>query len=131
MIWVLIYALAISLYDLRTRRIPNWYTLPLIMAGMISHFPGHFDLWFASFALLSAWASDLMGAGDVKLWMALLCALPADATSQSLPFMFISFFITGLAQILWRVSRKQSISHSLTPAAWRTIPFILMCWYVH
>ena len=131
MIWLLIYALAISLYDLRTRRVPNWYTLPLIAAGITSHFPGHLDLWLASFALLSAWASDLMGAGDAKLWMALLWALPVDATSQSLPFMFISFFITSLAQTLWRMARKQSPTNSLTPAAWRTIPFILMCWYVH
>jgi hypothetical protein len=47
MTWLLIYLLAVSLYDLRTRRIPNWCTFPLIIAGMIAHFPGHMDLWFA------------------------------------------------------------------------------------
>ncbi|MBI5955092.1 MAG: prepilin peptidase [Chloroflexi bacterium] len=40
MIWLLIYVSAISLCDLRTRRIPNWYTLPILLAGFIAHFPG-------------------------------------------------------------------------------------------
>ena len=131
MIWLFIYVIAISLYDLRTRRIPNWYTLPLIIAGMAAHFPGHLDLWLASLALLSAWASDWMGAGDVKLWIALLWALPVEFSSQVLLIMFAAFFLTSLIQILWRIARKQSPIHSLTPGAWRTIPFILLCWYVH
>jgi len=80
MTWLFIYVLAISLYALRTRRIPNRYTLPLILAGMVYRFPGHLDVWLASFALLSAWASDWMGAGDVKLWMALLWALPVESS---------------------------------------------------
>jgi prepilin signal peptidase PulO-like enzyme (type II secretory pathway) len=35
MIWLFIYVITISLYDLRTRRIPNWYTLPLIFADWL------------------------------------------------------------------------------------------------
>jgi Flp pilus assembly protein protease CpaA len=81
MTWLFIYVLAISLYDLRTRRIPNWYTLPLILAGMIAHFPGSLELWLASLALLSAWASHWVGAGDTKLWIALLWALPIELWS--------------------------------------------------
>lgn len=131
MIWLLIYVLAISLYDLHTRRIPNWYTLPLIVSGLIVHFPGHLDLWFASLVLLSAWASHWMGAGDVKLWLAVLWAIPAEMSSHVLFLMFISFFLTGLAQTLWRIARKQSPINLLTPGAWRTILFILLCWYVH
>ena len=131
MTWLLIYVLAISLYDLRTRRIPNWYTLPLIVAGMIAHFPGHLDVWLASFTLLSAWASGWMGAGDVKLWMALLWALPVESSPQSLLILFASFLLTGLAQILWRTVRRQPAGGTKSPAAWRTIPFLLMFWYVH
>ena len=44
MIWLFIYALVIGLYDLRTRRIPNWYTIPLIVAGVIAHFPSRPDV---------------------------------------------------------------------------------------
>ena len=131
MIWLLIYVLAISLYDLRTRRIPNWYTFPLFIAGMVAHFPGSFDVWLASFALVSAWASDWMGAGDVKLWLALLWALPVEFSSQALLFMFISFFLSGLVQIIWQVIKERTTTHASTPGAWRTIPFLLLCWYVH
>jgi Flp pilus assembly protein protease CpaA len=131
MIWLCIYALAISLYDLRTRRIPNWYTLPLVLSGMIAHFPGHLDVWLASFILLYAWLNHWMGAGDVKLWLALLWALPVESSSHSLPFMFVSIFLTGLAQMLWRVARREPIINQLTPAAWRTLPFILLSWHVH
>lgn len=131
MIWFLIYVFAISLYDLHTHRIPNWYTLPLIVAGLIVHFPGHVDLWLASLGLLSAWARHWMGAGDVKLWLAVLWALPVELSSHLLFLMFISFFLTGLAQILWRITRKQSPTNQLTPGAWRAIPFILLILYVH
>ena len=131
MVWLLIYVLVIGLYDLQTHRIPNWYTLPLIVAGLITHFPGHIELWLASFVLISAWVSGWMGAGDVKLWLALLWASPVEASPQVLPFMFISFFLTGFVQILWRITRNQSATGQLTPGAWRTIPFVLLVLYVH
>ena len=131
MTWLFIYALAISLYDLYTRRIPNWYTLPLVFAGMVAHCPGHLDVWLASFALLSAWANDWMGAGDAKLWIAVLWAMPIEQSSHALPLIFVTFFITSLVQILWRAIRRQPTAHLITPAAWRTIPFILLCLYVH
>jgi len=131
MIWLFIYVLAISLYDLSTKRISNWYTFPVIAAGLIVHLPGHPDLWFASFILLLAWSRSFMGAGDVKLWLAVLWALPAEGSSQALLLMAISFLVTGLAQIIFRMARKQQLTHQLTPGAWRTIPFILLSWYVH
>ncbi|MBI5964091.1 MAG: prepilin peptidase [Chloroflexi bacterium] len=131
MTWLFIYILAISLYDLRTCRIPNGYTIPIFLAGMIMHFPGSLDLWLASFLLLSVWANHWMGAGDVKLWLALLWAMPGEFSAQVILFMFISFFLTSLIQILWRIIKEQEPTRKLSPAAWRTIPFILLCWYVH
>ena len=131
MIWLFIYVFAISLYDLRTRQIPNWYTVPVLIAGLIVHFPGYPDLRFASFVLLLAWAKRWMGAGDVKLWLAVLWALPTELSSHLLFCVFASFFLTGLVQILWRMVRKQSPTHQLTPGAWRTIPFLFLSWYVH
>ena len=131
MTWLLFYILAVSLYDLRTNRIPNWCTYPLILAGMIAHFPGHIDLWLACFLLLSAWASGGMGAGDVKLWMAVLWAMPLVYLSQALPFMFASFFITSLMQLFWRAIRRQPAVNVKNPAAWRALFFLLLCWYVH
>ena len=131
MTWLLIYVLALSLYDLYTRRIPNWATFPLIAAGSIAHFPGYPDIWFASIGLFLAWVNGWMGAGDAKLWIALLWALPVNISAQVLPLLFLTFLLTGFLQLIWRWIRKKSITNLLTPGAWRTIPFLLLCWYVH
>lgn len=131
MIWLFIYVLVVSLYDLRTHRILNWSTIPIIIAGFFSHFPGRIDLWLASFILFSAWMNHWMGAGDAKLWLALIWILPVEYSSHSLLIMCIVFFGTGLAQTLWRLIRKQRLTNVLAPAAWRTIPFVLLTWHVH
>lgn len=131
MIWLLFYLLAVTLYDLRTHRIPNWGTYPLILAGMLAHFPGHLDLWLACFLLISAWANGWMGAGDVKLWMAVLWALPNSNIPSLILLMFLSFLITSILQLLWRLTHKQSLTGTKSPAAWRALPFLLMVWHVH
>jgi Flp pilus assembly protein protease CpaA len=131
MIWLLLYLLAVSVYDWRTRRIPNWCTLPVIVAGMIAHLPGSFDLWLACFLLVSAWAGGRMGAGDAKLWMAVLWALPNSNILSLILLIFISLLLTGLAQMLWRILRSQPASGIKSPAAWRVIPFLLLYWHAH
>ena len=131
MIWLLIFLLVVSLYDLRTRRIPNWCTLPLILAGMIAHFPGNMDLWLACFLLISVWSGGWMGAGDVKLWMAVLWALPESNFPSLILLVFLSFLITSILQFIWRLIQKQPLTGTKSPAAWRVIPFLLMVWYVH
>jgi len=131
MTWLLLYALLLSLYDLCTRRIPNWATLPLIAAGFIAHFPSSPEIRFASIGLFIAWTNGWMGAGDAKLWIALLWALPIEISTPALPLLFLTFFFTGLLQLTWRLLRKRPVSNLSTPAAWRTIPFLLLCWYVH
>ena len=131
MTWLLFYILAVSLYDLRTSRIPNWCTLPLILAGMIAHFPGHMDLWLTCLMLLSAWSGVWMGAGDAKLWMAALWALPDTNIPSLILLVFLSFLLTGIVQMLWRFIRRQAISGTKSPASWRVIPFLLMYWHVH
>lgn len=89
MTWLLLYAFLLSLYDLRTRRIPNWATLPLILAGLAAHFPNHPEIWLGSLGLFLAWSVGWMGAGDAKLWIALLWALPLEMSAQALPLMFL------------------------------------------
>ena len=131
MIWLLFYLLAVSLYDLRTCRIPNWYTIPLILAGMVAHFPGTMDLWLACYLLLSAWASGGMGAGDVKLWLAVLWALPDSNIPSLILLLSLSFLVTTVIQFVWRFFQRQPITGTKSPAAWRTIPFLLLVWYVH
>ncbi len=131
MLWLFIYAFVISLYDWRTHRIPNWATLPILLVGLIAHFPGSLDSWLASLTLLLAWGSKWMGGGDVKLWLAILWALPPVFSAQTLLWMFVTFFLTSLLQMGWRLIRKQTPTGSAAPAAWRTLTFLLACLYVH
>ena len=131
MIWLFLYLLAVSLYDIRTHRIPNWSTYPLILVGIIAHFPGTMDLWLACFLLLSAWAQGWTGAGDVKLWMAILWTLPDSNTPSLILLIFLSFLSTSILQFFWRLIQKQSLAGTKSPAAWRVVPFLLMVWYVH
>lgn len=131
MTWLLIYLLVVSLYDLRTHHIPNWCTFPLLIAGMIAHFPGHFDLWLTCLILLSAWYGGWMGAGDAKLWMGILWVLPGTDIPSLILLIFLSFLLTGIVQMLWRLIRKQPVRNIKTPAAWRVIPFLLIFWHVH
>lgn len=131
MMWLLIYLLVVSLYDWRTCRIPNWCTIPLILVGLIAKFPGSLDLWLACFMLVCAWTSGWMGAGDTKLWLALLWSLPDPFSPVFILFIFITFFITGLGQMIWRMARNQTVKGVTSTAAWRTIPFLLMVWYAH
>ena len=66
-----------ALCDLRWRRVPNWLTFPAIVAGLIAGVVEH--AWVASleglalaFAVYGAlYAIRAMGAGDVKLMMAI------------------------------------------------------------
>ncbi len=63
MLWPILFTLTIfvSLYDLRTQRIPNWVTLPLLIAGLIVHFPGVNETMLASAILVIAFSSGWMG----------------------------------------------------------------------
>ena len=131
MIWLLTLVLTISLYDLKTHRIPNWCTIPLLVTGFIVRLPGNAELWLATFFLFSAWVNGAMGAGDAKLWIGLLWALPIQFTSQTFLALCIVFLGTAISQIIWRLIRRQRATDILSPAAWRTIPFILLVWYVH
>jgi Flp pilus assembly protein protease CpaA len=125
MLALLLYTLALSLYDLRTGKVLNWATLPLLGAGFLTHFPGTFPVWIASLFVFSAWYSRQMGAGDAKLWMALFWAIPPEQCTSIPLVLFASLLGTALLQILFRVLTHRPLSGQRRPAAWRAIPFIL------
>lgn len=133
MLWSILFALTvlISLYDLRTHRIPNWVTLSLWAVGLIVHFPGTNETWLAGAVLMIAFTGKWMGAGDVKLWLALIWAMPLSISDKVLPVMFGTFFITGLIQLVWRRYRRIPVTGLSSPAAWRTILFVVAIWLVH
>lgn len=124
---ILVWIGAASLYDLRTGKVPNWVTLPLLSVGILAHFPGTIQLWFLSLVLILAWHAGWMSAGDAKLWMALFWVLP----STDPMIFFIIFLSTGLLQILVRKIKRQPLTGIRSPGAWRTIPFVIWSLYVH
>jgi len=125
--WLFLFLLLLSLYDLQTGKIPNWTTLPLLAAGFVLHFPGDTLLWLGSCLLFAAWRAGQMGAGDAKLWMALFWLLPSD--ERFLLFFFLSLLLTATLQIGYRQLRGKSVTGVRSPAAWRTIPYILLIHY--
>ena len=125
MLVLLLCTLAFSLYDLRTGKVLNWATLPLLAAGILAHFPGTFTVWIASLFVFTAWHYRQMGGGDAKLWMALFWAIPPEQSTDILFVLFASLLGTALLQLLFRVLTHRSLSGQRSPAAWHTIPFIL------
>ena len=115
--------IAVSLYDFHFRRVPNWVTLPLLLAGIICHFPGTVETCLACVLLFMAWHAGWMGGGDAKLWMALLWLALPGAEQAAFVVMAASFVATGLLQLVWRKFRKQPTAGVHSPGAWRTIPY--------
>lgn len=81
-IWAILVAACVvaTVTDLRNMRIPNWLTLPLLVAGItrggiVGGMSGTGDALagaaFASFIFIAAYAFSGGGAGDAKLMMAL------------------------------------------------------------
>lgn len=121
---LLLLAILISFYDLRYVRIPNAVTLPLILYGSFTNLPKPWYVLFFLAAFLLFWKERWMGGGDVKLWAGIILVLPAtETTLWALPF---TFFSTGLIQLLWRKMRGEVVSGRRTPAAWRTVVYLLI-----
>ena len=104
-------ALAGSVFDVRSRRIPNFLTLPGILFGLILHFGlgGWRQMGLAALAglicavlFLIFWLAGGMGAGDVKLMAAVgtIAGLPLVAYLLILTAIAGGVMAVGLA--LWR-----------------------------
>lgn len=133
MLWIALVLLVITVswYDLRTGKVPNWVTLPLLCSGILAHFPGTFDIWLSCLVIFIAWRASWMSAGDAKLWMALLWMLPFESTGMIPVTLFGTLFSTALLQFAWRKFKHQPLTGIRAPGAWRTIPFLLWSFYVH
>jgi len=71
------YLVLAAVWDLRTRRVPNWLTLPLL-AGVLAWRLAQLDFAFVPYccACLGAWLVNSLGGGDVKLLMVLFGLFP-------------------------------------------------------
>lgn len=115
----------VSLYDLRSRKVPNWVSIPLMLLGIAARFPGNPILWIGSAFLFQAWRLGVIGGGDAKLWIGLLWCLFPFVGEAILLILFVSLMTTGGAQLLVRAVRARRLHPALkTPGAWRTVVFM-------
>ena len=121
----------ISLYDLKYRKIPNLFTLPLMLLGLQVSFPSNPMIWIASAFIFSAWKSGFMGGGDAKLWIGLLWCLSSFGDNVVI-WMFIALMLTGVIQIAVRaLSQKRLAVGVKTAGAWRAVVFMGLLAYLN
>lgn len=113
-------ALAGAVFDVRSRRIPNFITLPSILTGLIFHgiAGGWRELGFSALACLICggvflvfWLAGGMGAGDVKLMAAVGClgGLPLLNTAWLLILTALSGGVMALVLAIWRGRLKETL----------------------
>ncbi|NBX26097.1 MAG: hypothetical protein EBQ99_08640, partial [Planctomycetes bacterium] len=106
-IWVVLVAacLVATVTDLKNMRIPNWLTLPLLVAGvtrggLAGGMAGTGDALagaaFASFIFIAAYAFSGGGAGDAKLMMALGSWLGLDPSLVLVMAVAIAGFVMAI-----------------------------------
>jgi len=127
--FLLLLAILVSFYDYRYARIPNWVSLPLIILGILLNTPLSWHIFLFGAAFFIVWRMGWMGGGDAKFWIGILLILPANpATLWALP---LTFFSTALTQLLWRKMRGEIVVGKRTPAAWRTVIYLLTLVGIH
>ncbi len=116
----LVCALAASLHDLRSRRIPNLLTGPAILFGLLLHLylGGPAQLGLSALAGLIAGGIFLlffvaggMGAGDVKLMAAVGCLAGTAYIKDVLLATALVGGIMGVALALYRGRLRQTIAN--------------------
>lgn len=114
-----IYLAVAGVWDLKTRRVPNFLTLPgmgivllgrairigiQVHAGTLAQAEMAFLLYWAGIWML--WSAGMMGGGDAKLLMVLLGIFP------TLEFLLLLLTVTGLTMavvLVWRYARRRRL----------------------
>ena len=105
-------------FDVRSRRVPNFLTLPGIACGLLLHllFGGWTQLALAAVAglicglvFLVFWLAGGMGAGDVKLITAVACIAGLPHVAPLLISTALAGGVMGLAMALWHGRVKETL----------------------
>jgi len=119
----LVCALIASLYDLRTRRIPNNLTLPAILFGLVLHLVrgGPVELGLSALAgligggiFLLFFLAGGMGGGDVKLMAAVGCLAGARNIKDVLISTVLIGAVMGIALAIYRGRLRQILGNVVT-----------------
>jgi prepilin peptidase CpaA len=111
-------AFAGAAFDIRSRRVPNFLTLPGICAGLLMHlvFGGWSQLGSAALAglicfaiFLIFWLAGGMGAGDVKLMTAAGCLAGLSNAGNLLVSTALAGGLMAIAVAVWRGKAKETL----------------------
>ncbi|HTV81410.1 MAG TPA: A24 family peptidase [Acidobacteriaceae bacterium] len=111
-------ALLGAVFDVRSRRIPNFITLPAILLGLVLHWTlgGWRELGMAALAcvicgsvFLIFWLAGGMGAGDVKLMAAVGCLAGMPGVAYLLISTALAGGVMAIALALWRGRLKDTL----------------------
>ena len=104
-----IYLMIVAAWDLKTLRVPNWLTLPVLAGVLIwrivrvvialrggNALPGELGFLLYIFGVWMLWSAGMMGGGDAKLLMILFCVFPAPGFLALLLFMSGATMLTVL-----------------------------------
>jgi Flp pilus assembly protein protease CpaA len=93
-----LYLALVTALDFKVQRIPNWLTLPPMIAGLLWR-AAHLDFRWAPFwaGCLALWLLNGMGGGDVKLLMALFGLFPRI----ELFYLLVLFTVACVAPVLF------------------------------
>lgn len=128
---LLVVTFLLSIYDFRYRIVPNWVTLPIMVIGIILHFPGVPEVWIGSLILVlfGFMGGGRIGFGDVKLWLAYFWILPLDVAGVGTLVGFQVILVTALAQVVYFRLRKIAVP-SAYPAVWRVFVSTFMVFII-
>lgn len=112
-----VWLLGVALSDIRTGRIPNWLTLPVMLAA------GVYGILFARqwviipiwIVLFILWEMNFMMAGDAKLLMALFALFP----TLGFALVLMAGGLIALVPLLFLRYRRQPLTATLWSAALR------------
>lgn len=111
-------ALLGAIFDIRSRRIPNFITLPAILTGLALHLilGGWQQLGWAALACLICgsiflvfWLAGGMGAGDVKLMAAVGCLAGMPGVAYLLIWTALAGGVMAIGLALWRGRLKDMV----------------------
>jgi prepilin peptidase CpaA len=111
-------ALAGAVFDVRSRRIPNFITLPGILFGLVLHLAlgGWKQMGLAALAglicgglFLIFWLAGGMGAGDVKLMTAVAAIAGMPLVTYLLILTALAGGVMALGLALWRGRLRETI----------------------
>jgi Flp pilus assembly protein protease CpaA len=111
-----VYLVVAAVLDFRTRQVPNWLTLPALVAVAV------WRVWQLQFVFLlfwagcvAAWLLNVLGGGDVKLLMVLFGVFPR------VELFFLLLAVAGVSIAVVLLVRYARIPHGLRLLFKRTL----------